>query len=658
MKILTFNWHETYIHLLAKTGFIFDVVERWKGGRYGWISEFRPLPPNCRMITEAEAQSGLDSGTYDSVVGHNMQDFVLISEAPIAKFLVHHNAFSMETGIVDGKNKAEMLEKLRNMFAATSQLTLVFVSSMKRDSWELDGEVIPPGIDLSEYQGYHGDVGKVLRVGNGLKARDGMLGFTVQERVLGGMPSTVLGLNPDIPHSVVPENWEVMKELMKSHRVYLNTTVAPHEDGYNLSMLEAMATGMPVVSLANPSSPIRNGINGYISSDERVLRHAIEELMADQTLAARLGREGRKTVSDVFSVDRFLTSWRRILNVPSYRRSALPKRVDDARGQDCQRTDESSPGGRELQEAGENRDYFSQERRDVEALIPIGVQRVLDVGCGEGLLGKRLLELGATEVTGIEIRPEVCRKAVQNLSDVHCGDIESMPLPFKRGHFDCIVCADVIEHLRDPLAVLRKLRLVLGERGVIIASIPNVRYWGVISMLADGGWTYADSGILDRTHLRFFTRREIEALFVEAGLELTGLTANIDPAYYTIDPLARGISFGRITLRDMSPEDMKDLFVVQYLVRAVKAKVDDKDLNTSVSFASTPSEDARTLQELRGHLVLHPVDMDALVRAAALCIDMGLYDEALESIDRVLLFDHHHGEAWKLKERCHAHKHL
>jgi SAM-dependent methyltransferase len=228
-----------------------------------------------------------------------------------------------------------------------------------------------------------------------------------------------------------------------------------------------------------------------------------------------------------------------------------------------------------------------------------------------------------------------------------------MPLPFEQGYFDCIVCADVIEHLRDPLAALRKLSLVLGEKGVIIASIPNVRYWGVISMLAEGGWTYADSGILDRTHLRFFTRREIETLFTEAGFELTGLMANIDPAYHTIDPLAPVISFGRITLRDMNPEDIKDFFAIQYLVRAIKVKGVPKSLNGEVS-----GEDTRTLKELRDHLLLHPVDMDALVRKAALCIDVGLYEEALESIDRVLLFEPQNSEALKLKETCHAHKHI
>lgn len=214
-------------------------------------------------------------------------------------------------------------------------------------------------------------------------------------------------------------------------------------------------------------------------------------------------------------------------------------------------------------------DYYRQERKDVEALIPKEARRILDVGCGEGILGKRLLEKGVKEVVGVEIEQAVCEKARENLSIVICGNIEEIDLPFEEKYFDCIVFADILEHLKDPLSVVKKLKKHLKDSGVVVASIPNVRYYQVINMLVDGYWTYGDYGILDRTHLRFFTKKEILALFKNAGFEITTIAGNVDPKYYTVcNSTQAEISFGRISLKDLSSEEIKDLFVFQYLIKA------------------------------------------------------------------------------------------
>lgn len=221
-------------------------------------------------------------------------------------------------------------------------------------------------------------------------------------------------------------------------------------------------------------------------------------------------------------------------------------------------------------------EYFRQERRDVEALIPANALKILDVGCGEGLLGQRLLDKGAREVVGIEIAPEVSKRAGKNLTQVLHGNIEEMELAFDKGYFDCMIFADVLEHLKDPLLTLKKLRQNLSDSGVVVASIPNVGYLGILNMLAQGHWSYQDHGILDRTHLRFFTRKEILTLFKDAGFEITAMSDNINPAYDRLTDLSTGeINFGRVTLRGLTPEEMRDLFVIQYIVRAQKAGASD-----------------------------------------------------------------------------------
>ncbi|VAX27367.1 hypothetical protein MNBD_NITROSPIRAE02-20, partial [hydrothermal vent metagenome] len=277
-------------------------------------------------------------------------------------------------------------------------------------------------------------------------------------------------------------------------------------------------------------------------------------------------------------------------------------------------------------------------------------KRILDVGCGEGLLGRRLLEKGASEVFGIEFSPDACEEAEKNLTGVICGDIEEIDLPFEEGYFDCLILADILEHLRDPLSALKKLRKHLSDSGVVVASIPNVRYHGVINMLVEGDWKYEEHGILDKTHLRFFTRKGIERLFAGAGFEITGITANMDPAYNSLNaPLSGEISFGRVSLVGLAPEELKDLFVFQYLLKAQKSGVEVQRLNDKVKAAikaEKPDEAKKVLEEF---LALHPADTDALFRYAQVCCRLGLGDKARESLEKILIFEPDREEALELR---------
>ena len=300
-------------------------------------------------------------------------------------------------------------------------------------------------------------------------------------------------------------------------------------------------------------------------------------------------------------------------------------------------------------------DYFRQERREVEAIIPGDAKRILDVGCGEGILGKRLLAKGAREVVGIEIMPDVCEKARENLTSVVCGDIEKNDLSFEEGHFDCMIFGDILEHLRDPLSLLKKLRIYLADSGVIVASIPNVRYYGVISMLADGHWKYGEHGILDKTHLRFFTKKEIEALFARAGFEITGITANIDSAYNSLDnPFSGEITFGKVTLKGLMPEEIRDLFVFQHIIRAQKAGYELHQVDNSVNTAIDSGNLEKAKQTIETYLELHSVDMDMLYKHAEICIKLRCIDEALKSLRKIRVFHPEREDVIKLMEAIKA----
>lgn len=158
-------------------------------------------------------------------------------------------------------------------------------------------------------------------------------------------------------------------------------------------------------------------------------------------------------------------------------------------------------------------DYYRHIRGDIIKHIEKGPHKVLDVGCGAGVLGEYLKQQGcATEVDGIEIDTIAAKEALNKLDNVLCANLNQTSVievlkNYDKVLFDYIVCADVLEHLIDPWTTLAELATFLKPGGRIIISIPNVRSWTVwMPLVINGHWDYRDSGILDRTHLRFFTR--------------------------------------------------------------------------------------------------------------------------------------------------------
>jgi len=169
------------------------------------------------------------------------------------------------------------------------------------------------------------------------------------------------------------------------------------------------------------------------------------------------------------------------------------------------------------------------ERREMLPFIPEGTRSILDVGCSHGRFGSVLKSHNSTwTLTGIEPDPEAAADADPHYAHVYRGVFPD-DLP-EESTYDCIVLNDVLEHVVDPWAMLAGAVDRLEDGGRIVASIPNVRYVIVVrDLLLRGRWEYADWGVLDRTHLRFFTRTSIESLFTSSGLTIETLEP-INPA--------------------------------------------------------------------------------------------------------------------------------
>lgn len=165
-------------------------------------------------------------------------------------------------------------------------------------------------------------------------------------------------------------------------------------------------------------------------------------------------------------------------------------------------------------------DHFNPDLLNV---MPRNLGRVVEVGCSNGGLARAYInENLACEYTGIEIDPAYAERARASCSSVICADIESISETVFASLFpsDCWIFGDSLEHLRDPWAVLRRIRGHLHPEARVIACIPNAQHWSVQARLNSGQFRYEDAGLLDRTHLRWFTRITIIELFQSTGYKI------------------------------------------------------------------------------------------------------------------------------------------
>lgn len=168
------------------------------------------------------------------------------------------------------------------------------------------------------------------------------------------------------------------------------------------------------------------------------------------------------------------------------------------------------------------KDYFSAARREVLDLIPAFSKRVLEVGCGSGQTLEMLKANDfCSETVGVELIEAAANEARERVDTVHCLDVEKNELPINFGKFDLILLLDVLEHLVDPWNFLRKIKdHHLADGGKIIVSLPNAQHFSLVLPLLRGRFSYVERGILDKTHLRFFTRSSAADLLKSALLKI------------------------------------------------------------------------------------------------------------------------------------------
>lgn len=165
--------------------------------------------------------------------------------------------------------------------------------------------------------------------------------------------------------------------------------------------------------------------------------------------------------------------------------------------------------------------YYSKVRYEMLKYLPKDSKKILEIGCGNGCFTEEIKKTREGEFLGIELMPEEAEEAKKILDTVFVDLCENYVDDLPNNYFDTIYFNDVLEHLFDPYSLLGKLKSKLFPKGVIISSIPNMRYHNeIFNLLINKDWKYEQHGIMDFTHMRFFTQKSIRRMYEDAGYDV------------------------------------------------------------------------------------------------------------------------------------------
>ncbi|MDB5350644.1 MAG: putative glycosyl transferase [Planctomycetota bacterium] len=219
-------------------------------------------------------------------------------------------------------------------------------------------------------------------------------------------------------------------------------------------------------------------------------------------------------------------------------------------------------------------DYYNRVNPDLLRLIPPDARVVLEIGCGAAAMADQYRRVNpGVQYVGVEMNAEAADLAKERLDRVIVGDVASLDIPalgLTEGSVDVLVFGDVLEHMLDPWAVLKRLTPLLREGGQAVACIPNIQHWSVLVDLLQGRWDYQDEGLLDRTHLRFFAAESLRPMFAGAGLTVF----DVQPRFWPTDQYEKFQQVMAPVVQMMGLDPVQFSMrtqALQYIVRAVRA---------------------------------------------------------------------------------------
>lgn len=313
MRLLTFNFHESFLCCLSHLGYTIDVVTEFKGQNLNWSPSARPPPENFELISWSQASDRLKSGSYSAVVSHTVKNLLGVwSVRHVPHVFVAHIPLNFSSPLAALKSTLKRLAV--GAFGWFHRLDFVGVSPWKLKTWHRKGHAIcffP--IPFSPQLIAATPAPTAVTVGNRIRERGEEMGYDLLAKIRAKTEVLLIGNNPEESHSQSCSSFNEFAKLFSNCGIYVFTICQPQGDGYNTAMLEAMLLRMPVVTIANLSSPIVDGFNGFVcrTADEMIQR--IESLKSDQALREKLGNNAFKTVTEKFSQAVFVSRWNEVL---------------------------------------------------------------------------------------------------------------------------------------------------------------------------------------------------------------------------------------------------------------------------------------------------------------------------------------------------------
>ena len=223
-----------------------------------------------------------------------------------------------------------------------------------------------------------------------------------------------------------------------------------------------------------------------------------------------------------------------------------------------------------------NTSYHTGYNESLLGILKRPPGRVLELGCSAGRLGEACREkFPGVHITGIEVDPvaaEIARTRLDKVIEARLEDIDFAAEGIATGSIDTFIAGDVLEHLYDPWRALARVRPLLTPDGQVSVSIPNIRNLSVHAMLHnEGTWRYEGHGLLDITHIRFFTLRDIVQMMNETGYDIADVRSNIDGQYHDFfranrDKASVTIQVGKFKLENLSPPEFQEYCTRQFIV--------------------------------------------------------------------------------------------
>jgi 2-polyprenyl-3-methyl-5-hydroxy-6-metoxy-1,4-benzoquinol methylase len=244
--------------------------------------------------------------------------------------------------------------------------------------------------------------------------------------------------------------------------------------------------------------------------------------------------------------------------------------------------------------------YPDYANPDILNKIPLSCRTVLDVGCAQGALGAAYLRRNPNaRVLGIDSDAQAAAEAARRITEVACMDVETNPMPFEiPDGIDCIIYGDILEHLQDPWTLLKHHAAALAPDGTVVVCMPNIEHWSFALRLLNGTFDYENEGILDRTHLRWFTPRTMAAALADAGLALSDVSprpVNPESARQFSNALAPGLRAIGVD----PAEYLNRAAPLQFIWRACKTPPARIAINATMLEPQGGVSDVRVIEPLR-----------------------------------------------------------